>query len=286
MRLRDLRNWAETDVAGERVAIEQLGHGVELLSAQESQRNWSELASQFTVAIVHPGTSSTVAEWRTRRRVCTTRGGEIMAINAGDAHRTTKVHAPASFDAVKLDPNWLDDAMRALEIRGPFWFRNSSGKNERVFSAAQTLVRAVAERDESLVVESACQDLACAVAAELGESEPSRARLRGSPRRMERVREAIRHSSQRPSLEALARDAGISVPHMSELFRETYGVSVGQYWKVWQLSEARRLLSEGRSASEVANQTGFTDQPHFIHDFRRQYGLTPRRWLQIYQGRA
>ncbi|MBW8816264.1 MAG: helix-turn-helix transcriptional regulator [Caulobacterales bacterium] len=78
------------------------------------------------------------------------------------------------------------------------------------------------------------------------------------------------------TLEQIAAVAGISVPHLTTLFRRTMGQSVHAYVMERRVHRARSLLLErNRSIAEVALETGFAHQSHLARWMRRLLGVTP-----------
>jgi AraC family transcriptional regulator len=78
------------------------------------------------------------------------------------------------------------------------------------------------------------------------------------------------------TLEQLAGVVGISVPHLTTLFRRTMGQSVHAYVMERRVHRARTLLLGGnRSIADVALETGFAHQSHLARWMRRLLGVTP-----------
>lgn len=83
------------------------------------------------------------------------------------------------------------------------------------------------------------------------------------------------------SLERLAEVAGMSVPHLTTLFRRTMGQSVHAYVMERRVERARALLLDRKmSISEVALETGFSHQSHLARWMRRLLGVTPSEVLK------
>jgi AraC family transcriptional regulator len=77
-------------------------------------------------------------------------------------------------------------------------------------------------------------------------------------------------------LEQLSEVAGISVPHLTSLFRRTMGQSVHAYVMERRVQRARTLLLDGRQTiAQVALETGFAHQSHLARWMRRLLGVTP-----------
>jgi AraC-like DNA-binding protein len=260
--------------------------GLEVLSARGSTRHWSEQVHEtFTLAAVHPGQPSVGAEWHTRGRALTTISGQLMNINAGDGHSTSRVHAPAAFDVIKLEPKWMEGRANEMGVRGPFHFGAPTCSNPAVFSAIARLMDAVATCDSEFVLETACHDLAHAVVTELAETPPPREPRSARPDpRLRRVRDYLAASKDgRPRLDELERDTKLGKSQLCALFKKGYGVTMGQYWNGLRLAAARKLLLGGLPPKYVAVDLGFSDEAHFSRIFRRNNGLPPRQWVSVYR---
>jgi AraC family transcriptional regulator len=78
------------------------------------------------------------------------------------------------------------------------------------------------------------------------------------------------------TVDALAREAGLSPAHFARAFKETIGRAPHSYLLTLRLDHARRLLDAPDAAlSDVAQRAGFADQAHFTRLFKREFGVTP-----------
>jgi len=78
------------------------------------------------------------------------------------------------------------------------------------------------------------------------------------------------------SLAELAAVAGLSVPHLTALFRRTMGQSLHRYVVERRVTAARSLLLAGRtSIAQTALAVGFAHQSHLSRWMRRLLGVTP-----------
>jgi len=83
------------------------------------------------------------------------------------------------------------------------------------------------------------------------------------------------------TLDQLADVSGISIPHLTTLFRRTMGQSVHAYVMERRVQRARALLLEHKlSISEIALETGFAHQSHLARWMRRLLGVTPTEILK------
>lgn len=101
-------------------------------------------------------------------------------------------------------------------------------------------------------------------------------RLQGERPAIHRVKAYVaEHHAEDISLETLARIANLSEFHLTRVFRQIVGLPPHAYQIQLRISHARKLLAQGFSVSYVANETGFFDQTHFTHQFKRHVGVTP-----------
>lgn len=100
---------------------------------------------------------------------------------------------------------------------------------------------------------------------------------RPSPRWLERARESVHQRfRQKLTLEALAHDVGVHPVHLAAAFRKHYRASVGDYIRRLRVEcAARELECPSAVLAEVAERTGFADQPHLTRVFKQYVGLTP-----------
>jgi AraC-like DNA-binding protein len=82
-----------------------------------------------------------------------------------------------------------------------------------------------------------------------------------------------------PSLPALAAMIGMSETKMKQLFKQTFGDSIYNYFQKVRMEEAAFLLKQGGySVSQVGFELGFTNLSHFSRLFESHYGMTPKKF--------
>jgi len=79
------------------------------------------------------------------------------------------------------------------------------------------------------------------------------------------------------SLAQLGREAGMSPFHFARVFRELTGVPPHRYLLRRRLHAAADRLRAGASVTDACFAVGFRSLSHFIHSFRRQFGVSPSR---------
>ena len=79
------------------------------------------------------------------------------------------------------------------------------------------------------------------------------------------------------SVAGMARDAGLSRQHFTELFRHHFGMAPMKYVLQARMHRAAHLLrDQNLRVSDVARAVGFEDPFHFSRSFRKEFGISPR----------
>jgi len=87
------------------------------------------------------------------------------------------------------------------------------------------------------------------------------------------------------TLEALAREAGLSRSAFAERFAEIMGVPPMQYLANWRLQRAARLLEQPSiSIAQAAAAVGYESEAAFNRAFKKQVGLPPGAWRRSRTG--
>ena len=79
----------------------------------------------------------------------------------------------------------------------------------------------------------------------------------------------------RRRIDDLARYIGLSQSALERRFRRVVGFSPKKYSSLARLRRAVRLQATGADLTSVAHSAGYSDQSHFIKDFRRATGSAP-----------
>jgi AraC-like DNA-binding protein len=81
------------------------------------------------------------------------------------------------------------------------------------------------------------------------------------------------------TLDALAREAGVSKTVLGDRFRTLLGESPMQYCARWRMRVAADMLRNARqNACSVAYSVGFNSEAAFNRAFKREFGLPPAAW--------
>jgi AraC-like DNA-binding protein len=82
------------------------------------------------------------------------------------------------------------------------------------------------------------------------------------------------------TLERLAGVAGMSRASFAVKFRDTLGMTPGDYLGHWRLGLAKTLLKKGRPVSLVSDEVGYSSPAAFTRAFAGRFGQTPTSWVK------
>lgn len=91
--------------------------------------------------------------------------------------------------------------------------------------------------------------------------------------------EILSDLSTPPVLNELAIIASMSETKLKQLFKQTFGDTIYNYYQKARMEEAAFLLKQAKhSVSEVGYELGFSNLSHFSRLFEKQYGITPKKF--------
>lgn len=93
------------------------------------------------------------------------------------------------------------------------------------------------------------------------------------------------HYSEDISLGDLADLADMNPAYLSNLFKETVGMSYVKYLTGVRLEQAKVFLARGERTAAVAKIVGYADDKYFRQVFKKNEGITPSEYRQKAQGR-
>lgn len=129
---------------------------------------------------------------------------------------------------------------------------------------------------EARAVEIVAEALAHAISAAAPAPSSPQDRRR---RLLDRARGCIESSSEEAlSIGGIAREVGMSVSGLQQLFREELGCGVYTFIRLTRLDRAHRALADDLvSVAEASRIAGYASPANFATAFRRRYGTTPRQ---------
>ena len=171
--------------------------------------------------------------------------------------------------------------------RRPHVLRASDKMSDRVHGALAKLLDCYFAREARLHFQAGCKAFLLELLYHLGVqfhgSEVLKWEFMRQQERSLRLKKLFDHINAHPSeklsVHAAARLAGMSAPQFMRTFKQVAGMTLVAYLNHVRLANATRLLREtDRSIADIASATGFSDQSYFDKRFKRAFGLTPKRF--------
>lgn len=130
----------------------------------------------------------------------------------------------------------------------------------------------------------AIQGLIFEILAETGRACASN-RSRRLPAWLSKAKEMLHESyAEGPTLEEVARAAGVHPVHLATEFRKAFRVTVGEYLRRLRVEySSRELIASTRPLVDIGLDAGFSDQSHFTRTFKRVTGLTPAAYRALHR---
>lgn len=96
------------------------------------------------------------------------------------------------------------------------------------------------------------------------------------------VRNSLLDLSKPPVIKTLSQLSAMSETRLKQLFRQTFGDSIYNYYQRSRMDEAAFMLKQtDLSVADVGFQLGFTNLSHFGRLFNKHYGMTPKRYRSV-----
>lgn len=86
------------------------------------------------------------------------------------------------------------------------------------------------------------------------------------------------------SLDYLADELHMRPDAVSRMFKQMMGKGYAEYIKEQKLDRAVRLMGEGYTIKEIAEQLGYSSSQYFIKVFKEAYGITPHQFKKKREG--
>lgn len=94
------------------------------------------------------------------------------------------------------------------------------------------------------------------------------------------------HLDEPLSLDILSGKFYVSKYYISHTFKDHMGISLHQYIAKKRLSACRDAMKGGRKISDVYQQFGFHDYSSFFKAFKKEFGISPKEYQELYGSAA
>jgi AraC-like DNA-binding protein len=232
------------------------------------------LHEEYSIALMLGGKETTVCRGSTFTAV----PGTILLINAEEAHSSSSQRS--EYRIFKITAKALTDIASTTSGRPPNrrLFTDVVVTDKAVFRLLLDLHLNLEKKASALEYESEfVSRMALLLARQAGTC------LTAEPARelwcVNAARDYIRaHYTESVSLAKLASFTNLSPFHLLRVFRKQVGCPPHEYQTQVRITQARKLIRDGVSLSNVALETGFVDQSHFSRNFKRIVGIPPGQY--------
>lgn len=211
--------------------------------------------------------------------------GDLLLFNPRDNHTCEQIDGrPLDYRCINVQPEVMRKA--ALEITGreylPYFTQPVVFHSDLVASLKE-LHEMILAKEPDFRKEERFFWLLGQLMAEYTEQAPLSG-LDGSSPEIERICGYLENNyTKNITLNELSAVAGISKYHLLRSFTKQKGISPYSYLATLRVTRAKQLLEQGMAPLAAGLQTGFADQSHFTHFFKKLIGLTPRQYQKIFE---
>ena len=93
------------------------------------------------------------------------------------------------------------------------------------------------------------------------------------------------HYDEHITVSDLSRKFYVSDSSISHLFKEKMGISLYRYVTQRRLISAKNLIAAGIALELVGSKVGFSDYSAFYRAFKQEYGISPRQYRNLQEGK-
>ena len=202
------------------------------------------------------------------------RGTTLIYNPPGTTHRDRFWQGTGSFFTVSLSGPKLTESVDTALCPAAMFL-----KSDRPPGLALALLMECARWNSTsqLKAESLCVELL----AEASDRSPSRTRM--PPRWLRTACELIQDCpSDTPTIRDVAKTVGVHSAHLARVFRTFLGCTPGDLLRARRLNlAAAALMKSDRALTEIALDSGYSDQSQFTKAFCRLYGAPPGTYRRL-----
>lgn len=230
--------------------------------------------------------------------LCNLRERDVMIINPFTVHGSTAWDPETLVCGVHLSPDHFDGKGLPGFSRRQYLCR--SFLHGRSFEQITSPIRSVVARLLLSSGQEGCDrfttDLLAGMLAlfiyryvpwEETDADTSALRGAGGDRVVQIMREVRACNARNFSLAGFAETEGVTVSHLSRMFKSVVGIGYRDYVQNVRLDNAAAHLREDRMPiSDIMEVTGFTNPTHFFRKFKARYGCSPGQYRRRSHGSA
>ena len=209
--------------------------------------------------------------------------GEICLINPGQVHSGVPIDKNGTaYRMLYMDAKWLMET--ASEMRegrdGFFEFDKIVLRDPFLYKSLRDVALCMENDSCKLERDSLIMEAFYHLLVRNGVVKPARRSKDREPGAIMKAREFLAEDlTAKISLEDAARVAGLSRHHFLRVFKKQTGVPPHVFRTLHRVELARQLMRQGMPFTEVALESGFSDQSHLVNKFRQFTGATPGQYV-------
>lgn len=209
--------------------------------------------------------------------------GGMLVLNPYDVHTGRSVEGyPWHFSSMYISQKIMQQAMSSMGIHHSLpIFKNNIITDHRIFQKGHKAYPDLIYGKNTLASEKLLMKFLRALIEKYGSLNGRQETVNGGrdKKPVEGVRDYIHeHFLSDLSVKQLAQQVNMTEYNLVRHFKKAYHLPPRQYLLNLRIEKAKKLLAQRLSSTQVAYQTGFFDQSHFIRHFKRFIGVTPRQF--------
>lgn len=203
---------------------------------------------------------------------------------AGETLRAVVIDIPANRLNSGEEDGLLETSGKDSRFKQEFYFRKNRNTPAANLALEEMLNCRFTGRARKLFLEGKALEL---IALKLdmvnGRSGPGRI-SRADMAAVNRARDLLLANMQSPpSIQELARVAGMSHPRLNRCFSRVFGCTIFEYLRKERLDHCRKLVAETKiSMTEIAYTAGYASSSHFSKTFSDHFGMQPSLYRKTF----
>jgi AraC-like DNA-binding protein len=251
-------------------------HGdIELLSGSFTTRSFApHFHDRYSLILVEQG----AGDYSYKDHDYLVEGGRLLILNPYDVHTGRAIKGSQwKFRSMYLPIELMESHTKVEGKIDSLSWKDRIVKQPQIVHRFAALHDRLLKEEEDISLESQFLDFITELRKVSFEALPSNAADKNTP--LIAIQDYLHaHYAEQVQLTDLERVSGWTKFHLIHRFTKRYGLSPHKYLLNLRIAAAKRLLRKRISATEVAYQTGFFDQSHFIKTFKGMTGITPKAY--------
>ncbi len=256
--------------------------GLEILDAQYDKQNFSRHSHEgYTIGLIETGAQRF---YRTGGHHVAPKN-TIILVNADEVHSGHSASEGGwAYRAMYPLPQQLETISKELYLpnHGIPYFPKAVVEDPELASQLRLVFNTLQNSDNRLLRESLIYSTMIKLMGKHAKAKPPSLNTTKIQQQVRLVKEFLDDLPQVDvSLEELANMSAVSPFHLIRSFQKEFGLPPHAYQIQSRLRLARKLLKQGHSISNTAQECGFHDQSHFHRHFKNANGYTPGQYLKM-----